>query len=921
MITDFDMLACAISSEGPDIGKGETVYDLSGAGRFSQNAEGRDKGYYSYAKYDEIGRLIEDGILEGIWDREQLRDYAKNDPSWPTTSSTWGRKLTYDGDGSNPYLMSRLISVVVHGDLESQEASNQQTFDYNISGNIIKQTLEIFKDNASYSTFYNYNNKGNLIQVIYPYATNEASPSEYTYTYNQGGVLQSIYSPTNNTEYASYIYNADGSLQTETLVNSLPAKVERTYQYISPGWVKKIADSYYIQEMYYTKDGNGNPGYYTGLIVEEQFNILKTAPSTITPSYSYRYTYDCLGRLITAENKTNEQVNSQWSIGLNNEPITYDSNGNFLQLKKGDIQKDYTYNPGTDEVKNTTGDQNEGYAYNLIGATTAAEEKGISSILYNRASGKETLITTVSDEIRFEYNSNNQRILKSSTALSKLYLHGLNASPLIEKIKQELLPEYAVLYVYGNNGLIGFIRDNMFYLVLSDRQGSNRILLNQDGIIEAAYTYLPFGGFMDEPDDLKKLMSYFYTSQEWDEETKLYNYKARFYDPEAGRFFSTDAAGESASPYIYCINNPIMFTDFSGNHLSGTKEAWITIGLGVGAVGLGIVITIFTAGAAAPIAVTGALAAGALVGAGASSTIYSSTHTNNWNAKDWAVATTIGGVSGAAGGGLGMAWGATASAAASCVENLALKSVISIGVGIVSGAAGDSTVNVLGTLAYNGISGAPLESGLGVAAIGGLIGGSIGGGLGGLGGFFKGLRGLDAESKELFEEMPLFNAAEDRARAGIAGAPRHEGGAVGIWNKRSGEINLGRHTEPILNPETATIEERAFGPSHAQLARDQYGVTETIRNTDAGPRATYPNLKGFNIRKTGPNSIDIGFNSLTLNGYEHGERALLNSSAQRMQILSGLRSAGIRVSGFLNRGMERSASETFFSLFLKTPLP
>ncbi|MCI5057578.1 MAG: DUF6443 domain-containing protein, partial [Flavobacteriales bacterium] len=204
--TDLDMLSCIISSEGPDGGKVETIYDLSGAVRFSQNAEGRDKGYYSYSKYDEIGRLIEDGIIEGIWDRLQLHEYAKHDPSWPSTPSTWGRKLTYDGDGSNPYLMSRLISVIVHGDLESNEASNQQAFDYNISGNIIKQTLEIFKDNTSYTTSYRYNNKSKLVHVTYPSTSVDTSLTEYSYIYNQGGILQSIYSPTNDIEYASYVY-------------------------------------------------------------------------------------------------------------------------------------------------------------------------------------------------------------------------------------------------------------------------------------------------------------------------------------------------------------------------------------------------------------------------------------------------------------------------------------------------------------------------------------------------------------------------------------------------------------------------------------------------------------------------------------------------------------------------------------------
>ena len=938
--TNVDMLGFAISSEGPDGGKVETVYDLSGAIRFSQNAEGSDKGYYAYAKYDEIGRLIEDGIIEGIWDRVLLQEYAHNDPSWPSTPSTWGRKLSYDGDGSNPYLMSQLISAITHGDLESPDASNQQLFEYNIAGQVTKQTLEIFKDNSSYSTFYSYNNKGNLTHVIYPPASSEAIPHEYTYTYNQGGVLESIYSPTTNINYASYLYNADGSLKTETLVNSLPARAERQFEYISPGWLKKISDPYFIQEMYYTKDSSGNPGYYSGLIVEEKFNLLSTTALNITPSYAYRYTYDVLGQLITAENQVNGETNPQWSLGINGNPLTYDSNGNFLQAKKGELEQNYVYHPGTDEVKNTTGDQSEGYQYNLIGATTSAEEKGITSIIYNRASGRETLMITNTEEIRLEYNSNNQRILKSTTALTKLYLHGLSVSPLVEKISQESLPEYGVLYVYGSTGLIGFIKDNVFYLVVSDRQGSTRALINQDGSLEQAYTYLPFGGFMDVPTEIETFMTYLYTSQEWDTETKLYNYKARFYDPQMGRFFTTDAAGEFASPYIYCGNNPIMFTDPSGN-MSG--EQWGGVAVGVGLVAVGGVITCATAGAGASFAIGGALAAGVLIGGGSSSVGYSLGAGDDWNPAALVGSMAVGGILGVASAGVGMGTGAVASAATSGIQNLTRRSVVSIGAGIAAGAVADIAVGAVGTVSYNVVSGESLSSDLRGAIIGGIIGGGLGGGaVGGLAGLFKGLRGganVNAISKQHFRGMPRYSLAEENQGAIIPGVgrPRHQGGAVGILHIKSGRIDLGYYTErPDLYPGR-----EHWGQSHAQQALEIYGrdhinqggeFFKTRKIGDAKARAqarrgnqpilrrvTYPNLRGFWIRKTSASSAQVGFNSQALNGYKSsasgGEgSAWLNSPQQRMQILLGLRAAGIRPS---ISGGNFTYTEKILATFLK----
>ena len=59
-----------------------------------------------------------------------------------------------------------------------------------------------------------------------------------------------------------------------------------------------------------------------------------------------------------------------------------------------------------------------------------------------------------------------------------------------------------------------------------------------------------------------------FTGREWDSQLELYYYRARFYDPIAGRFISQDpirfAAGDT-NLYRYVGNNPLDFTDPSGN--------------------------------------------------------------------------------------------------------------------------------------------------------------------------------------------------------------------------------------------------------------------------------------------------------------------------------------------------------------------
>ncbi|MCE7944060.1 MAG: hypothetical protein DYG95_20975, partial [Chlorobi bacterium CHB1] len=74
-------------------------------------------------------------------------------------------------------------------------------------------------------------------------------------------------------------------------------------------------------------------------------------------------------------------MNNAWDIGVSN-PISYDPNGNILDLTRGSTTKTYSYYPGTNKVKNTGGSGND-YGYDWNANVYYASPKSILDIDYD----------------------------------------------------------------------------------------------------------------------------------------------------------------------------------------------------------------------------------------------------------------------------------------------------------------------------------------------------------------------------------------------------------------------------------------------------------------------------------------------------------------------------------------------------------
>ena len=92
--------------------------------------------------------------------------------------------------------------------------------------------------------------------------------------------------------------------------------------------------------------------------------------------------------------------------------------------------------------------------------------------------------------------------------------------------------------------------------------GSNIVLTDDNQNVLARYEYDVFGAIRSETgtsDNTRK-----FTGKEFDADSNLYYYGARYYDPYIGRFTQRDPIGDGVNWYAYTYNNPLKFVDPTG---------------------------------------------------------------------------------------------------------------------------------------------------------------------------------------------------------------------------------------------------------------------------------------------------------------------------------------------------------------------
>ncbi|GHT17526.1 hypothetical protein FACS189429_1800 [Bacteroidia bacterium] len=108
------------------------------------------------------------------------------------------------------------------------------------------------------------------------------------------------------------------------------------------------------------------------------------------------------------------------------------------------------------------------------------------------------------------------------------------------------------------------------YYYHSDHLGSTSLITDLDGNVVQHIEYVPFGEVFIEERNNKWNTPYLFNAKELDEETGLYYYGARYYDPRVSLWLSADPMQEkypNVSTYAYCLQNPIMLIDPDGNEV------------------------------------------------------------------------------------------------------------------------------------------------------------------------------------------------------------------------------------------------------------------------------------------------------------------------------------------------------------------
>ncbi len=493
--------------------------------------------------------------------------------------------LTYDNVGNllsvkdaNSGLTTFVYDAFDRKVSEQDALGNITKFAYDNVGNLISRT-----DANGNKTSYSYDAVNRLLATTYPDAStvtnvydaagNLASMSDATgltqYVYDKLNRLSQVTFPKGKT--MSYTYDAVGN--TATMVSTVgtttyaydvmnrltslttPKNQVFNYAYDAGGRRTLLTYPNNIQAAY----AYDNANRLTSLIYKNTSSNLNTA--------SFSYAYDSVGnRLSLMDNEGTHTYTYDNDYRLTSVvypagtklEYSYDGVGNRLTLKKnGKVSDTYTY----DAANRLLTSKNKLYSYDANG-DLISEKNTNNAVTRNYTYDFENRLkqaTQGTNTDTYTYDGLGRRVEKSvNTKVTRTYYDGFET--LFETNSADNIQRS---YIHGPRidetlSLRTGAQDTYY---IYDGLGSVSMLTNLSGTSVGTYTYDVFGDTRSKTGSVNN--EFQFTGRQWDNETNLYYYRNRYYNPSVGRFITEDPAKfiGGVNFFIYVKNNPTSFID------------------------------------------------------------------------------------------------------------------------------------------------------------------------------------------------------------------------------------------------------------------------------------------------------------------------------------------------------------------------
>jgi RHS repeat-associated protein len=412
-------------------------------------------------------------------------------------------------------------------------------------------------------------------------------------------------------------YNETGQLTAKYLhswdtAGTLSFSQKTCYRYNIRGWLTAIndpdrmegGDLFAIRLYYNSVAGMGGLATEKGLFNGNISGMKWSTPGS--PLRGYRFSYDAMNRMLRADYGEGSLLDD--NHGDFSELITgYDNNGNILGLErycKGspvDILKYAYFNSGRSNRLLKITDTG-------TGGSSVDDYPGSSRDYSYDAGGNMTFdgarnldieyLPALSLPCRLDFGNNNRIYFHYTSGGKKLMKHVIpwrgieTETHYIGNIVYEggrlsyILTEEGRLVAAGN----GNDRSFLYEYDLKDHLGNIRVTFRAGSPGEGpevvqAVDYYPFGLVMSRKENNVltgyRKNNYLYNGKELQDENMngesltWYDYGARFYDPQIGRWHTADPLAESYrrwSPYSYAVDNPVRFIDPDGMRINDPND-------------------------------------------------------------------------------------------------------------------------------------------------------------------------------------------------------------------------------------------------------------------------------------------------------------------------------------------------------------